>query len=218
MFLPVGNAMITPIRLLSLILVCAPLASGALAGQAPIVAKAEKKFVAYRITRGDTVSVNVFGEPDLSGGGKRVEAVGTINLPHIGDVRLVGLTIKEAQESIEKAYREGRILRNPTVTVVIENYAPRVVRISGKINTTGPFEIPPDTEMTISELIFKANGFQETAKGTAVRVTRTMPDGSLKVFTLDVESAMKGKTKATPEGAAFVLEPDDLVFVPEKII
>lgn len=208
-----------PTRLLLLLLACLALASGrTLFAQAPALGKSEKKYVAYRITRGDILSVNVLDERDLSFGGKRVEAVGTINMPHIGDVRLYGLTIKEAQETIEKAYREGRILRNPTVTIVVETYAPRVVRISGKINTTGPVELPPDEEMTIADLIFKANGFQETAKGTAVRVTRTMPDGTLKVFTLDVESAIKGKTKATPDGAGFVLQPDDIVFVPEKII
>jgi len=62
------------------------------------------------------------------------------------------------------------------------------------------------------------NGFTETARGTAVKVTRTMPDGSTKVFTLDVDSAIKGKDKSTSGDAAFVLEPDDIIYVPEKII
>ena len=45
-----------------------------------------------------------------------------------------------------------------------------------------------------------------------------MPDGTLKIFTLDVESAIKGKSNATTKDAGFVLEPADTVYVPEKII
>lgn len=182
--------------------------------------KTEKKYVPYRISRGDILSVEVLanGEREFSVGQKRVEATGTINLLYIQEIRLVGLTIAEAQEAIAHAYRDGRFIRNPVANLTVETYAPRVVRISGKVNSQATFELPPDQEMTIMELIFKANGFTDTAKGTAVKVTRTMPDGSLKVFILDVESAMKGKLKTPSGDAAFVLQPDDVVYVPERII
>ena len=185
--------------------------------QKPAAAKPERKYVPYRITRGDRLSVALLGEPDLRGGGIRVEAMGTVNLPLIQNIRLVGLTIAEAQDAIAKAYREGRFLRNPQVTVSIEDYSPRTVHITGKVNVQGRQEIPADTEFTIKDLIGKAGGFSDTAKGTAVRVTRTMPDGSLKTFTLDVDSALKGKDTSTAKDAAFVLEPDDTIYVPEKI-
>lgn len=182
--------------------------------------KTEKKYVPYEITRGDVVSIGVLanGEPEFTAGQKRVESIGTINLPYIQEIRLVGLTIAEAQQAIANAYRDGRYIRNPIVTVTIETYAPRVVSIFGKVNSQGRFEIPPDTEMTITDLIFKANGFGDTARGTAVKVTRTLPDGTLRVFTLDVESAIKGKLKTPSGDAAFVLKPDDVVYVPERII
>src|SRR5207244_1285687 len=86
------------------------------------VPKSEKKFVPYRITRADRIAVSVLGEPELSAGGKRVEAMGTINLPLIQEIRLVGLTIAEAQEAIAKKYREERYLRNPVVSVTVEDY------------------------------------------------------------------------------------------------
>jgi polysaccharide biosynthesis/export protein len=180
--------------------------------------KSEKKYVAYRITRGDTVSVGILGEQDLSAGGKRVEATGTINLPLIQEVRLVGLTIAEAQETIAKKYRDERYLRNPQVSVTVEVYAPRTVIISGKVNLPGRPEIPADTEITIKDMISKAGGFGETARGTQVKVTRTMPDGTLKTFTLDVESALKGRAPSDSGDAAFVLQPADIIYVPEKII
>lgn len=184
---------------------------------APAVA-AEKKFVPYRITRGDILSISVLGEADLTVGQKRVESTGTINLAYVGDVRLVGLTLKEAQELLQKAYIDGRVLRSPTINVVVDQYAPRVVRISGMVNQQGPIELPPDGEMTIAELISKAGGFRETARGTAVRVTRTLPDGTTRTEELDVESAIKGKQRRTTGQGAFLLEPGDVVYVPEKVI
>jgi polysaccharide export outer membrane protein len=187
-------------------------------GQATTPAKPEKKYVAYKITRGDRLAVSVLGEPDLRIGGLRVEAIGTVSLPLIKDIRLVGLTIAESQDAIASAYRTGRFLRDPQVNVTVEEYAPRTVIVSGKVNIQGRQEIPPDSEFTIKELIFKAGGFGDTARSSAVKVTRTLPDGTVKIFTLDVESVIKGRSNATSKDADFVLEPDDTVYVPEKII
>ncbi len=189
----------------------------------PAEPKQEKKFVPYRISRSDVLSIEVLanGEREFSAAQKRVESTGTINLLYIQDVRLVGLTITEAQDAIANAYREGRYIRNPVVTVTVETFAPRVVRISGKVNSQASFEIPPDGEMTIAQLIYRANGFTDTANGKKVTVTRTMPDGMPMVYTLNVEDFMKGRIKADSPGANdanFILQPDDVVWVPEKII
>ena len=187
-------------------------------GQTPPPQKLEKKYVPYKITRGDRLTISLLGEPDLRVGGVRVEAIGTVSLPLIKDIRLVGLTIAESQDAIASAYRTGRFLRDPQVNVTVEEYAPRTVIVSGKVNIQGRQEIPPDSEFTIKELIFKAGGFGDTARSSAVKVTRTLPDGTVKIFTLDVESAIKGRSNATSKDADFVLEPDDTVYVPEKII
>lgn len=172
----------------------------------------------YRITRGDVLSIAVFGEQGLTIGGKKVEARGTINLQLIQDIRVAQLTLTEAKAAIENAYREGRFLRNPEVTVSIEQYAPRIVSISGKVNSPGQYPLPPEQPFSLKDLILRANGFAETARGNDVRVVRTMPDGSLKTFEhLDVASVIRGKDKAKLADANFQLEPDDLVYVPERI-
>lgn len=189
--------------------------SGLLAQPAP-AGKMDKPYVPYRITRGDYVTVQVLGEPDLIAGRKRVEATGSINLALIQDVRLVGLTIAEAQASIAKAYRDGLFLRNPQVTVTVDEFAPRTVYVSGKVNIQGRQEIPADMQVTIKDVISKAGGFGDTAKGTQVKLTRTMPDGQVKIHILDVESGLKGRS--TSGDANFVVEPDDTIYVPEKII
>jgi polysaccharide export outer membrane protein len=212
----------TSIRLLKIVLgllgcaVALPLLA---AQPAPAPARLdEKKYIPYRIARGDRLAVSVFGEPDLTAGGKKVEATGTVALTLIGEVRLVGLTIVEAQTLIENAYRDGRFLRNPEVTVTVEESVPRWVAISGKINLPGKHEMPTDTVWTLKDLIIKAGGLQETARGSKVRILRIMPDGSQLTFEKDVDGLMRGRNTANAADASFPLEPEDIVYVPEKII
>src|SRR5476649_1485999 len=131
----------------------------------------EKKAVVYKISRTDKISIVVVGEQDLNVGGKRVDANGNVNLNIVGEVRVAGLSVSQAQTVIENAYRDGRILRNPQVTINIEDYAARTVAISGMIKIPGTVNLPPETTMTIKELVLNSGGFTETAKGNAVRVT-----------------------------------------------
>ncbi len=203
------------IRPLPLALALFVAASGDCAGQGEPEAR---RATAYKISRGDRISVSVLGEPELKVAGARVEPVGTVNLVLVKEVRLAGLTVSEAEAAVAKAYQEGRFLRGPRVTITVEEYAPRTVIVSGKVNIQGRQEIPPNTEFTIKDLIFKAGGFTDTARSSAVKVTRTLPDGTQQYFILDVESGIKGRANANTKEASFVLEPDDVVYVPEKII
>lgn len=192
----------------------------ALASRAQGAASAaeERKAAPYRITRGDRISISILGEPELKVTGTRVEPVGTVNLVLIKEVNLSGLTIAEAEAKVAKAYQDGKYLRSPRVNITVEEYAPRTVIVSGKVNIQGRQDIPPNSEFTIKDFIFKAGGFTDTARSSAVKVTRTMPDGTQKYFILDVESGIKGRANSNSKDASFVLEPDDVVYVPEKLI
>ena len=175
----------------------------------------EKRAIVYKISRTDKISITVVGEGDLAVGGKRVDANGDVNLALVGEVHIAGLSVTQAQTAIEAAYRDGRILRNPQVTINLEEYAPRTVSISGMVKAPSTYSLPPETTMTIKELILKSGGFSETANGNKVRVSRTMPDGSTKIFTLNVDAVLKGRKTDSSADNNFILEPDDIERVPK---
>ena len=54
--------------------------------------------------------------------------------------------------------------------------------------------------------------------GTAVTVTRILPDGTKKVFTVDVDSVIKGKRDTKTDDSSLMLLPGDIVYVPERLI
>lgn len=175
------------------------------------------KAVAYRISPSDKLNVVVIGEADLAGPNRRVDANGNINMPYINDVRVVGLTVSEAQKAVETSFKENRILRNPQVSINIEEYAPREVNISGMVKNPGKYPLLPEVPMTLKDLVMRAGGFTDTANGSKVRVSRTGADGTPKVLIKDIDALIRGKTTSSTDGA-FVLEPGDIVYVPEKII
>jgi polysaccharide biosynthesis/export protein len=173
----------------------------------------------YRIRTTDKLSIRIFQEDDLSTI-CRVDAKGTVNLPLVGEVRIYGQSLSQAERTIEAAYKDGRFLRKPEVTVTVDEYAPREVSIQGQVKNPGRFELPVESTISVLDLVTKAGGFTDTALGTAVRVTRLLPDGSTKVITIDVESLIKGKgnVKTNGQDSSLLLEPDDIVYVPERII
>lgn len=171
----------------------------------------------YVLTNTDRIRVAVYQEDDLSLIA-RIDSQGRINLPLVGEVAIAGLNVGDAQAAIESSYRDGRFLRNPRVTISVEEYASREVSIQGQVRSPGRYPLPIESSMTIIELVTRAGGFTDTARGTAVRITRIMPDGTKRNFEVDVDSLIKGRRGANVSDNSLILEPGDIIFVPERFI
>jgi polysaccharide biosynthesis/export protein len=176
-----------------------------------------KKGKPYRIANSDKLRIEIFPEDDLLTT-SRVDAKGCVNLKLVSEVPLVGLTVQEAEKTIENAYRDQRYLRNPQVRINVEEYAPREVFISGEVKAPARYVMPIETVMTVVDLVQKAGGLTDTARGTAVRVLRKESNGKEQVIEVNVESILKAKKNAKVEDNSLELEPNDNVYVPQRII
>lgn len=71
-----------------------------------------------RINAGDLVAVSIM---DLVGldvtKTTRIDGDGTINLPYVGSVKAAGLSPRELEQAIVKAYEDARVVQNAIVTV-----------------------------------------------------------------------------------------------------
>ena len=177
-----------------------------------------KQQMIYRIIVNDWLTVRIYGEDDLTTK-SRVDAQGNVACALIPDpVNVYGLTVEEAQHKIAKASVENRLLRDPQVVLTIGPYAPRKVNVTGHVRNQGQYDLDVETATTLVDIITRAGGFDDTAKGSAVTVTRTLPDGSTKVWTFDVQSLVRGRGRSDSPAATFYLEPGDSVNVPQRII
>lgn len=96
----------------------------------------------YRLEPGDIVRVEIYelvtaGQTSVNV--RKVEQDGTIRLPTLYDIRAGGLTIQELQTEIEKKL-EG-LIRDPLVTVVLEEGRSYRYIIYGAINNAGIYSL-----------------------------------------------------------------------------
>ena len=80
--------------------------------------------------------------------------------------------------------------------------------ISGMVKRPGKYPIPPGELVSLTLAITRAGGLVESMANTKkVRVIRSQRDGTVRIFSLDLERSVD-----------FAVEAGDLVYVPEKII
>lgn len=170
----------------------------------------------YRLAARDAVSVRVFGEPDLTKR-QRLDGEGTIRMDLIGTITLAGLTIREAETRIERAFREQLFLRDPQVSLSIEAYAPRHISILGEVENPGRVELEEELNgMRLVDAISAVGGLNGIAKGDAVRLTRLGPDGQEVTVVINAEAIISGRPSNT-DAQYLTLLPGDVLFVPERL-
>jgi polysaccharide export outer membrane protein len=148
----------------------------------------------YRLGSGDKVRVTVFNEKDLSGE-YDVNDQGLVALPLIGQVKVGGLSISEAQQVITDRYGKDYLV-NPRVTVEVLNYRPFF--ILGEVKSPGSY--PYVNGMTVVNAIALAGGY--TPRANKGRVT------------IKHASDPSGREETVQEDAPVL--PGDVIRVPER--
>lgn len=92
----------------------------------------------YRVRAGDVVSVNVYGEDELSDDAVTLDATGNIRLPLVGDLQAAGLTADELGDAITTAYA-SRYLRDPVVSVSVKQSQALQITVEGEVEQPGSF-------------------------------------------------------------------------------
>lgn len=141
----------------------------------------------YRVGAGDVLLIEVAGEPDLKRKVK-ISEQGTIRLPYIeNDLKVDGLSEAEISRLLRREFLS--ILKQPEVTVYIEEYAARLASIVGAVNK--PRRVPLTREMRVFDLISEGGGLAEKA-GNIIQLihTRTAEDKSVSPLNENAASAM----------------------------
>ena len=126
------------------------------------------------------MSVVVADEPNLKAKVKVAEQ-GTIELLYIDhSIKIAGLTEQQVTELLRKEYTS--ILKEPQVTIFIEEYHARMVAIAGAVNQ--PKQVPLTRELRVYDLISLAGGMTDKA-GNTVQLVRFRPVETMEVFSLN---------------------------------
>ncbi len=123
---------------------------------------------------GDLIEVNVYNVPELATKA-RVSNSGDVYLPLIDYVHVEGLTQEEAQTLIQKRLDEGGFVRNPHVTIFVDEANSQGVTVIGEVGKPGIYPDPVDRKLY--QVISEAGGFTQTAsrKITILRRNQAAP-------------------------------------------
>lgn len=131
----------------------------------PSVAAIQKNVIFdYALAPGDLISVEVFGEPELSKE-YTVGESGKIAFPLIGEVTVLSLKTKQVERLLRQKLKSG-FLVNPRVNVTIRTY--RSVYVNGQVKSPNGYPFVPG--MTVRKLISIAGGFTERASKSRIYV------------------------------------------------
>ncbi|MFM7712047.1 MAG: polysaccharide biosynthesis/export family protein, partial [Microcystis sp.] len=137
---------------------------------APIPAESKE----YTLGEGDKVRVTIYQVADLSGD-FLVLADGTLTLPLIGSVKVEGMTVTEAGQTLAKRYTT--YLKRPVVTVSVLTPRPLQIAIAGEVNRPGTYTINPEQSQKtplLTEIIRQAGGVTTVADIGQVQIRRNL--------------------------------------------
>jgi polysaccharide export outer membrane protein len=149
----------------------------------------------YTLGSGDKIKITVYGEDDL-GGEFALDGTGHVQLPLIGQVKAVGLTLHQFAATVATALQNG-YLKDPKVNVQVINYRP--FYIIGEVNKPG--EYPYESGLTVLRAVALAGGYTYRANDDKVYVRRVNEHD---------ESRMPADSRTR-------ILPGDIVRVPERI-
>ena len=142
----------------------------------------------YRNAGGDTLQIDVFQVPDLSGE-RAVNLTGQISLPLLGSVKVAGMTTAELDQMITRQLG-AKYLQNPDVSVGVKSSARRNITLAGSVRAPGLY--PVNGPLTLVQAIALARGTDENANPRQVAIVRTI-DGKRQGAAFDLVSIQRGK-------------------------
>jgi polysaccharide export outer membrane protein len=171
-----------------------------------------------QVTQGETPLLDIINSVDARAGdggqGRKatVSPDGTIQLPGLGSIPAIGLTLNEIGREINARYRgrQGGI----EVTPILTQRAPRFIYVVGEVGQGGRFELVGPT--SVIQAIALAEGFQEGGNIRQVVVFRRDQNWRLTATKLDLAGALLGK-RPHPSDEIW-LRDSDIVLVPKKPI
>lgn len=163
----------------------------------------------YLIGPGDSVSISVWRNPEVSGGFP-VRPDGKITTPLVEDLPAAGKTSTQLARDIEQAL--AKFIQQPVVTVIVTNF---VGNYSDQIRVIGqaarPQALPYRRDMSLMDVLITVGGITEFAAGNKASIIRTV-DGKQEKLNVRLDDLIRqGDISAN-----MPMRPGDVLVIPES--
>lgn len=162
----------------------------------------------YIIGPGDTLTINVWRNPDLSMS-VPVRPDGKISVPLVEDLVCIGKDSTSLARDIEKAL--SKYIREPNVTVIVTGFVgpySEQIRVIGE--AAHPQALPYKENMTLLDVMIVVGGITDFADGNSARLLRTTDGNRL------YEIRLKDLLKRGDITANVDVKPGDVLIIPQS--
>jgi len=162
----------------------------------------------YRIEAGDSFDITFDLSPEFNQTAVAVQPDGFVTLRSVGDLKVAGQTVPELTQTLRTAY--SKILNDPAISVVLKDFEKPYFVADGQVAKPGKYEMHGN--MTLTQAIAVAGGFQSSAKHSQVLLFRRIDDQWTEAKLIDVKKMeKKGNLSEDP-----FLHNGDMLFVPKS--
>ena len=142
----------------------------------------------------------------------RVTVDGTLRLPLIGAVRVVGLTLDELEREVNSRFNVQ--VPGVHVSVVLSEQAPRFAYVMGEVDEPGRFEL--DGPTTVTQAIALAGGWLNGGNLRQIVVFRRDNDWRLMALRINLKHGLNGLDPVPVD--EIWLRDSDVVLIPKRPI
>jgi polysaccharide export outer membrane protein len=163
----------------------------------------------YRLRMSDVVTISFAFAPEFDQE-VSVQPDGFITLKGVEQIYVEGTTVPVLRETLRAAY--ASTLHEPEVTIALKDFDKPYFIATGQLVRPGKYELRAD--ITVTEAVAIAGGFNEGAKHSQVVLFRRVSDDVVESHLLDVKSMLKSRDLKED----IHLKSGDLVYVPQNTI
>jgi polysaccharide biosynthesis/export protein len=160
----------------------------------------------YRLRKGDTFDLDFALSPEFNQT-VAVQPDGYVTLKGTGSFFIVGQTVPELTETVKAAY--AKLLHDPIVVIALKDFEKPYFIASGQLEKPGKYDLRSD--LTVTEAVAIAGGFNDKAKHSQVVLFRPVP-GGYEAKLLDVKKLLASRNLSED----IRLQPGDMVYVPQS--
>jgi polysaccharide export outer membrane protein len=137
-----------------------------------------------------------------------VQPDGFATLKGIGTVYVEGQTVPELTETLKAAY--STILHDPIITISLKEFEKPFFIATGQVERPGKYDLRSD--LTVTEAVAIAGGFNEKAKHSQVILFRPVAAGGFQARLLNIKKLLA--TRNLSEDV--LVQPGDMLYVPQN--
>lgn len=161
----------------------------------------------YKLRKGDTFDLDFAMTPEFNQS-VAVQPDGYITLRAIGSIYVEGQTVPELTQTITNAYT--KILHDPVIAVSLKDFEKPYFIASGQVARPGKYDLRGD--LTVSEAVAIAGGFDEKSKHSQVVLFHPLPTGGFQAKLINVKKLMAARDLSED----VQMQPGDMLFVPQN--